>query len=103
MKEKKKVGLDEWKHTFHRFRKQLKKAHNEITSLREQEEWAKQKIHDHLNICEPALFEDKHMLKRNFPIHIQIKNICRKNLTLIKDLRATKQQLLKALHEKQKE
>lgn len=91
--------MDEGQHTL----KQLKKAQNEITSLGKQDERAKTKIHDHLNIFEPTLFEAKYMLKRTLLLHRQLKNVCRQNLTLKKVLRVAKQQLQEALQENQKE
>lgn len=48
---------------------------------------------DPLDIYHPAMDNAKYMLSRSIPLHRQIKNVCKHNISMSKELRSTKQQL----------
>lgn len=103
MQENKKNELDVGYKKFSMPRRHLRKAHDKVIRLIEQDERDKQKTHDHLNNCRPTLFKAADMLNINLPLHRKLKNVCRQHLTFKKKMRATKQELQEALQEKQKE
>lgn len=77
----------------------MKKAHSRIDELKEKDESARKKMYDLLNLYEPSMENGKYMLKRTLHLYRQIKNICKKNLTMRRELRAPKKKL-KEIQEK---
>jgi hypothetical protein len=73
----------------------LKEAQAEIVKLREENRQMKEKIAEHLDLCEEALENRKIMVKRYLPLHKQMKNIYKKNRTLKTKDRLRKEQMEK--------
>jgi hypothetical protein len=64
-----------------------------IIQQREENRREKMTCKELLDDCEPAIENAIFMVKRNLPLHKQLKNIYRKNITLRKENRALKQNL----------
>jgi hypothetical protein len=84
---------DGGQHTFNRLRKQLREAQDMIIQQREENKKTKLKCKELLNECEPAMDHAIFMVKRNLPLHKQLKNIYKQHLTLRKENRSLKQRL----------
>jgi hypothetical protein len=80
-------------HTFNRLRKKLRESQDIIIQQREENRKTKLKCKELLNECELAMDHAIFMVKRNLPLHKQLKNIYNQHLTLRKENRALKQSL----------
>jgi hypothetical protein len=83
--EKKSTTCDEGQHTFKILRKQLREAQDMIIQQREENRREKMKCIELLDDCEPAIDNTIFMVKRNLPLHKQLKNIYQQNMTLRKE------------------
>jgi hypothetical protein len=90
---KKKTTHGEGQHTFNRLRKQLREAQDVIIQLREENRRANMKFTELLDDCEPAIDNAIFMVRRNLPLHKQLKNMYQQNMTLRKENRTLKQNL----------
>ena len=63
-------------------KRQLKEAQDEIVEMRGKNRKMKERIEEHLDLCQEALENRKIMVKRSLPLHKQMKNIQKKNRAL---------------------
>jgi len=89
-----KTKVDEGKHTFNIFRRPVEEAHREFLNSSSMMKWFRKQIGDLLDIYKPTMGNAKYMLKRSLPLQRKMKNVCRQNICMGKELRATKQQLM---------
>jgi hypothetical protein len=84
---------DGGQHTFNRLRKQLREEQDMIIQQREENKKTNLKCKELHNECEPAMDYAIFMVKRNLPLHRQIKNIYKQHLTFRKENKALKKTL----------
>lgn len=82
--------MNEGHHTFNKLRMQLKKSHSEIDELKEQDEMPRKTMSDLLNMYQIVMENAKYMMKKSLPLHRHMKIICRKNITMRRELRVAK-------------
>jgi hypothetical protein len=72
----------EYNMTVKELKSQLKQAQHMISQLQEENRKMKKGTSENLDACEKALEKKKKLLRRIFPLHIQVKNMYKHNRVL---------------------
>jgi hypothetical protein len=71
----------------------MREAHDMIIQQREEKKRENMTCIELLYDCDPAIDNSIFMVKRNLPLHKQLKKIYKKHMTLIKEKKTIKQNL----------